>query len=200
MPQMRQAPEAPTERDRDRTERRNAARFDLPAVFPGIEARLRLEREAAGVKVLIVAHPDDEVLWFNPAEFDQIVIVYGDRPDKAQAGEQRRHALRIHPLREKILHLDYPESGMGHPRVTSPTTEQHKRHMENYERLCRFLEGLKADSVRTHEPHGEYGNREHVLVHDACMSTLTCPVNGKDPNEYRKIKKAYVDSGAWTWY
>ena len=146
------------------------------------------------MKVLIVAHPDDEIIWFNPAEFDRIVIVFGDFGD-GRSGDGRRKALKEHPLADKILHLNLKESNYWRD------GKKIAEHKENYSRLVRFLKSLEsADEVVTHDANGEYGHADHILVHRACMMTLDCSVNGKDPALYRKIRKVYEDSGCWTWH
>jgi LmbE family N-acetylglucosaminyl deacetylase len=145
------------------------------------------------MKALVVAHPDDEILWFNPAEFDLIVIVFGDFGD-GRSGTGRRAAIENHPLKERILHLNLTESNFWRdPR-------QAQKHEENFEKLCWFLKTLAADEVTTHNAMGEYQHADHILVHNACMATLNCPVNGKDPDLYRRVKKVYQDAGCWTWY
>jgi len=145
------------------------------------------------MKVLIVAHPDDEIIWFNPEPFDRIVIVFGDFGD-GRSGDGRRKALKGHPLRDKITHLDLTESNYW--RDKSKKAECGK----NADDLRAFLETLEADEVVTHDANGEYGHADHIMVHGVCMMTLNCPVNGKDPVLYRRIRKAYLDNGAWTWH
>ncbi|GAG99008.1 unnamed protein product, partial [marine sediment metagenome] len=34
------------------------------------------------MKILIVAHLDDELLWFNPQSFDKIIVAFLGRADK----------------------------------------------------------------------------------------------------------------------
>lgn len=148
------------------------------------------------MKVLIVAHPDDEILWFAAEEFDRIVICFGGRPDKPEQGERRRLAISKHPLRDRITFLDMLESGF----TPNGDAVSQARHAENYTRLCAFLADLQADEVTTHNALGEYRHWDHILIHNACMATLKCRVNGKDPELYRQIKAAYVETGCWTWY
>ena len=148
------------------------------------------------MKVLIVAHPDDEILWFNPEEFDRIVIVFLGRLDKKEQGEGRRRALEAHPLKDKIECLGLTES--GHWRDKSVAAME--RHQHNRVLLERWLHTVDADEVTTHDAKGEYQHLDHVLVHNACMEILKCKVNGKDPVLYRKIRQVYVDNNCWTWY
>jgi hypothetical protein len=149
------------------------------------------------VKYLIVAHPDDEILWFNPEEYDRIVIVFLGRLDIPSQTEARRRALEQHPLRDRIVNLGLVESGM----LRDKSPEAHCRHDGNLRLLCEKMKELeRVGSVTTHNAMGEYQHPDHVLVHNACMQVFDCPVNGKDPQMYRSIRKAYKDHGCWTWY
>ena len=145
------------------------------------------------MRVLICAHPDDEVLWFAPEKFDRIIIVFGDFGD-GRSGDGRRKALREHPLASRITHLDLKQSNYWRDKTKKA------EHEANYQKLCGLLRTLKADEVTTHNAMGEYQHADHILVHNACMASLSCSVNGKDPELYRKIKEVYVGNGCWTWY
>lgn len=149
------------------------------------------------MRVLVVAHPDDEVIWFDdPDKYDRIIIVFGDFGDErgAEWGNRRRKALAKHPLQDRITHLDIRESNYWRDK------EKAEDHTENYNTVCAFLRTLEADEVTTHDANGEYGHSDHILVHKACMMTLNCPVNGRDPKLYRAIRKVYKDAQCWTWY
>ncbi len=63
------------------------------------------------MNVLVVAHPDDEILWFTPQSFDLIVIAFLARHDKPYAKHCREMALAEHPFKEKIISLHIDESG-----------------------------------------------------------------------------------------
>jgi LmbE family N-acetylglucosaminyl deacetylase len=146
------------------------------------------------MKVLVVAHPDDEVLWFNPAEFDKIVVVFCGRTDKPAQGEARRKAMAEHPMADRITCLGLTESNYWRDKTRKTA------HDSNYRELCKILAGLQANDVTTHDALGEYQHADHILVHNACMAVLNCPVNGKDPEIYRKARAAYERNGCWTWY
>jgi LmbE family N-acetylglucosaminyl deacetylase len=143
----------------------------------------------------IVAHPDDECIWFNPEEYDKIVIVFTDRSDVEGFGAKRKQALEEHPLKEKIVTLDLVESNYWRD-VTKI-----KDFEDNYHELCEWLEDniKEEDTITTHDANGEYGHLDHNLVHTACMNTVDVPVNNKDPKLYREIRDCYVCNGVWTW-
>jgi len=146
------------------------------------------------VKCLIVAHPDDEILWFNPEEYDQIIIVFLGRKDKPEQEAARLQAIKEHPLADRITCLGLTESNFWRDK------SQTDHHNRNYRDLCKYLQDIKAESVTTHNAAGEYEHADHILVHNACMATLNCPVNGKNPDIYRKAKAVYERNGCWTWY
>lgn len=151
------------------------------------------------MRVLVACHPDDESIWFAPEKYDQIVIVFGDFGDHrgSVSGDKRRAALAEHPLKDRIVHLNLPES---HYTWDRNNLERKLKYEQNYKDLCEFLKTLEADEVTTHAANGEYDNLDHVLVHYACMDTLDCPVNGADPKINRAIKDVYKKHGCWTWY
>ena len=145
------------------------------------------------MRVLIVAHPDDEAIWFAPETFDKIIIVFGDFGD-GRSGDGRRKAVAEHPLADRITHLNLTESDFWRDAT------KRAQHENNYSKLCLYLHGLEADEVVTHNAMGEYQHADHLLVHKACMAVLNCPVNGKDPVLYRAIRRVYEKHGCWTWH
>lgn len=62
--------------------------------------------------VIVGAHPDDELLWFNSIvrDVDEIIIVYCDFWAQPEIGEARRRALAEYP-RGNVSCLDVQESG-----------------------------------------------------------------------------------------
>lgn len=150
------------------------------------------------MKILVTAHPDDEVIFFNPNNYDKIYVVFGDFGDhRGKAyGDKRRAALKELPYADKIIHIDLPES---HYTWDQGNAERRMDYENNYRDLCEYLKNVKADEVTTHESWGEYGNLDHTLVHHACLAVFDCPVNGMDPKTYRKAKQIYKKYGVWTW-
>lgn len=144
------------------------------------------------MKILVVAHPDDEVLWFNPEEFDHIYITFLARNDR-DILEKRQEALAEHPLKDKITCFGLTESNFW--RDSSKKHEYDK----GFRILIDKLKNIEADEVWTHNVNGEYGHSDHILVHNACMEAFNCPVNGKNPEMFRKIRQVYLDNECWTW-
>jgi len=63
------------------------------------------------MKALIVAHPDDEIIWFSPQSFDLIIIAFLARHDRPYARYCRELAIAEHPLKDRITLLNIEESG-----------------------------------------------------------------------------------------
>lgn len=134
-----------------------------------------------GFTALVVAHPDDEVLWLSAviSAADRIVLSFGDLFERPRDSAARRAAAGALPL-GGLVRLDLPESGVktvvdwAHPQPT-PTgvaiTEAgaRARYEANYPRLLTGLRGALAGAreVYTHNPWGEYGHAEHVQVYRA---------------------------------
>lgn len=77
--------------------------------------------------LIIAAHPDDELLWFNAIlkDIDEVLLVYGPFWAKPELGTQRAAALAEHP-HPRISSLDLPESGAyGCANWLAPTESPH---------------------------------------------------------------------------
>jgi hypothetical protein len=131
--------------------------------------------------VLVVAHPDDEVLWFSSVlgKVARIIIAYEACDDLPGLGESRRAASNSYPLpnalflrRPEPCSLNYvdwfnPEPtdyGVALNRSTSPEPE--RRYRSAYDALRDELATLLGgvSDVFTHNPWGEYGHPDHVQV------------------------------------
>ncbi len=165
------------------------------------------------MKILVVAHPDDEVIWFNPKDFDKIVLCFMDRFDNYRVFMGRRKVLGQHPLKDKIVSLGITESGYQ----TNKSLKNRESHQNNYKKIVELLKDQLKDAteVWTHNSWGEYGHSEHIMVQEAVKEVATCPVyaldgyiphTGKERIEvdidldlYKQIKSIYEKYGAWTW-
>ena len=152
-------------------------------------------------------------MWFNPQEFDKIIICFLARGDKPQVTTGRMKMLEIHPLKHKIICLNLFESNY---RVKK---ENYAEHHFNYITLQKKLLELNLNptEIYTHNPWGEYGHPDHILVHQAVVATfglksdIYC-FDGIEPTTpllleerkidlafYNKVKKLYQDNNCWTW-
>ncbi len=135
--------------------------------------------------ILVVAHPDDEILWFSSilADVDHVVLCYLGELVNPAFGNQRRQILVDYPLQHKMSCLELVSLGLSRPQNflnpkfsqygidfaddqgVEETFKQHYR--ENYQLLRKQLVGMLAgyQNVFTHNPWGEYGHEEHVQVY-----------------------------------
>lgn len=129
-------------------------------------------------RVVVAAHPDDEILWMSSAlrEADKVVLCYGapfGKPEKAIARARAVAALGL----PNLVNLAIPESGTRllveweDARMT-PTgmaindAAGQARYDANFATLLERLRPLLAgvDEVFTHNPWGEYGHPEHIQL------------------------------------
>ena len=152
------------------------------------------------MKLLVCAHPDDEVLWFNPSDFQWIIIVFGNFGDErgSDGGDRRRKAISEHPLVDKIVHFNITESNFTRDKKKESVYKLNQKVIED--ELKEFVEKNEVTEVTTHNGYGEYGHLEHIQLFYAGMNSFDCPVNGKDPKIFRATKRIYGKYGVWTWY
>ena len=128
--------------------------------------------------VLIVAHPDDEILWFGSViqRIDRIVICFLHDPDNESLADARSKVLQEHPFSDHIECLGLTETqSFGradwiHPVETCAGLAVEGGHTQYAERAVELEEALQphvenAKNIFTHNPWGEYGHEEHVMVH-----------------------------------
>lgn len=141
---------------------------------------------------LVVAHPDDEILWFSSvlAVVDKIIFCFNDVPSRPKLSRGRSAVVSKYPF-PNLVSLDLNESEVydsarwPEPRISnyglaisnraSKTSKlQYHRNYGKLEQL--LLEELKEfENVYTHNPWGEYGNEEHVQVFravDSCRNLI----------------------------
>ena len=129
--------------------------------------------------ILVVAHLDDEVLWFSSIldKVDQIVVCYLGVKSHPEWTDGRKKSLMSHPLSNlTCLGLDESEVFEG-PDWENPVVTEHgmaiqkkqfsdEVYKQNFKTLKERLESKLAgyQNVFTHNPWGEYGHVEHVQV------------------------------------
>ncbi|HHL44942.1 MAG TPA: hypothetical protein ENJ24_00065 [Gammaproteobacteria bacterium] len=132
--------------------------------------------------ILVVAHPDDEILWFSSImkQMDEILFCFCDYPSLPALGNARKKVLAEYPL-DNISNLDIEESGSFSGADWNTPTEspsgmaitQGRRIKLRYRKNFNILEKLLAEKLRdydnvfTHNPWGEYGHEDHVQVYRA---------------------------------
>jgi hypothetical protein len=128
---------------------------------------------------LVVAHPDDEALWFSSIlnRVWKIIICYRGNAKNPTVAEARRLSLAGHPLAERIVDLALEEglsidrADWSNPEETedglalrdpSSAAAYAKQAAAMRRLLPAELEG--ATAVFTHNPWGEYGHEDHIQV------------------------------------
>jgi len=133
---------------------------------------------------IVVAHPDDEILWFSSIvrHVSLILVCFEGNPSRPKMGEGRRAAIEQIPL-PRFVSLGMDEADVyDQARWPSPDTAPEglrlakaadalaiRRYRQNFPRLRDDLRQRLAgfDTVFTHNPWGEYGHEEHVQVYRA---------------------------------
>ncbi|WP_411035888.1 hypothetical protein [Shinella sp. BYT-45] len=126
--------------------------------------------------IVVVAHPDDEILWASSllSGAKKIVLCYGDSPSSAKVSQGRRALLQDFPLKSAVS-LNITESNVyqmadwrrpvetAYGIACGRNTDEYAR---NFHLLTEALQGHveEGDLVVTHNPWGEYGHEEHVQV------------------------------------
>jgi hypothetical protein len=131
--------------------------------------------------VIIMAHPDDEILWASSilAAAKKVVLCFTDSADAAVT-RGRAALLKEFPL-TSVVSLNLPESrcflttDWDHPIETEYGIQcgrDREGYARNFARLSAAIEQhvSAGDVVVTHNPWGEYGHEEHVQVYRAVAS------------------------------
>ncbi len=139
---------------------------------------------------LVVAHPDDEILWFSSVidEVASVHICYLDVPGREDWTQGRRLAQERFPLpNARFVGLtesvafqcaDWADPQSSDHGLQLSRTDRAlpgfdgERYANNFLTLQQYLrETLEpGQTVLTHNPWGEYGHEEHVQVYRAVKS------------------------------
>jgi LmbE family N-acetylglucosaminyl deacetylase len=134
---------------------------------------------------VVVAHPDDEVLWFSSlvAKVGRIVMCYGPSPKVAERGEQRRRVVRAYPY-NSVRFLDIPEPATWRGRSLGSVESELARDAQEDPALRNALISGLGEVLRdipivfVHNPWGEYGHDDHRRLY-AAVSALQQQLNFK---------------------
>ncbi|WP_428648027.1 hypothetical protein [Roseibium sp.] len=126
--------------------------------------------------VIVMAHPDDEVLWASSilATARKVILCYDEAPHDAQTTEGRRTVFDDFPVKTavslKITESHCYDTIHWRQPVETIYGVQCGRNKDvyenNFEPLVQALDQHlnDGDLVVTHNPWGEYGHEEHVQV------------------------------------
>jgi hypothetical protein len=132
--------------------------------------------------VLVFAHPDDEVLWASSMlmKADKVITCFSDSFDDIELSNARRKAIKSYPL-DNFINLGLKETGVfKSSNWRNPVDTEHgvlcTRNYQNYTKAfdtikLKLLSLISKDqTIITHNPWGEYGHEEHVLVYKVVQS------------------------------
>jgi len=135
-------------------------------------------------KAIVVAHPDDEILFFSSIieTVDKIIVCFGPSSSK-KVTDGRKLLQSRYPLKN-IEWLNVQESNdllanWNNPKLTNFgifVTRNKNEYEKNFRYLAEFFKKKLAeyDVVYTHNPWGEYGHEEHISVFKAvCSATAS---------------------------
>lgn len=133
--------------------------------------------------VIVVAHPDDEVLWFASIvqSVGAVIVAFQDYAAVPGLGSRRAAAMAELPYR-RLICLGIDEAGSFGPAnwndpvetefglaldAAAETVPARQRYQQNFATLRTRLRELlpRGATVFTHNPWGEYGHEDHVQVH-----------------------------------
>ena len=135
--------------------------------------------------VLVVAHPDDEILWFSSIldHCKRVLVCFGPSATSAESWDAGRAAvMESYPLaKAKFLKLRQSNAFEGanwnRPREADSGLHLRRRRARGpYQRNARELRRILEEELNqenlviTHNPWGEYGNEEHVQVFRILMA------------------------------
>ncbi|KHF25082.1 LmbE-like protein [Solemya velum gill symbiont] len=168
--------------------------------------------------ICVVAHPDDEVLWFASIlkEVDKVIFVFNDCVDAPGIGNKRTHAVGQLPYDNVTLAI--PEAGTydpmhwRHPKLSefglyldrdAASRETLRLYERNYHSIKTQLESLIPEKsiVYTHNPWGEYGHADHVQVYRALSDIrdslqLTLRVSPYISEQAEPLAQLYTESSS----
>lgn len=134
---------------------------------------------SAGRSLLVVAHPDDEILWFASVlgQVTTTVVCFLDYGPQPGLGQGRRRALEALPLdglrclglseADSLDRADWCRPRLEPAGLRLPPGHVRERYRANAARLARHLPALVEgyDVIFGHNPWGEYGHEDHVQLH-----------------------------------
>ena len=161
---------------------------------------------------IVMAHPDDEVIFGWPVlkETNKILICSSDLDNPKRMWCKNRKIALMEVCSE--LGIKYECLNYNSEFYRLPTRD------ETLKRMANDIQRRVGDKVFTHNPWGEYGHIDHIIINqivpghcsDILIDSNWLPVRrhglGRlikkaewDEAIYQKLKKIYVRHGCWTW-
>jgi len=133
------------------------------------------------MRAIVVAHPDDEVLWFGSEIFTaNLVLICFGKPANSNTHERLTMLMEMYPLCT-VKFLPFSPGNLLNSSnwqciddnlIGLKLSKEHSIKIGNiYNNLVEALreELGNYDEIFTHNPWGEYGHEEHIIVSKAVM-------------------------------
>ena len=126
---------------------------------------------------IVVAHPDDEILWASSIleNAEKIIICFNNLPSNPKLSSSRSKLQLKYPL-QNIYFLNIDEASINSQKVNYEKKYETiygikgKKNQLEYEKSFLELKNslvnhlLNIDIIYTHSPWGEYGNVDHIQI------------------------------------
>lgn len=133
---------------------------------------------------IIVAHPDDEILFFNSIVnlAQKIIICFEGSINNDVSAGRKKLALHYPYKNIEILSLTeanvYDGLSFSQRKISREgisVQEDAVEYIKNFDKLITKLRGVlkKGEVIFTHNPWGEYGHPEHIQVFTAVQSLIS---------------------------
>ena len=119
----------------------------------------------ASTKLMIVAHPDDEILWGGAhlIEDNYLVVCITCGPVKERVNEFIKV---MGETNDKYIMLGYPDKTNGE----RDTWDDHRENIAND--IKEILNLRDWETIVTHNPDGEYGHQHHIMTNRIVTSVV----------------------------
>jgi LmbE family N-acetylglucosaminyl deacetylase len=155
-----------------------------------VARKLKTTHRTPQNSILVVAHPDDEILWFSSVlqHVNTVILVFQDYFRQPALGSRRAKAVAELPYRVHTLQLaesgSYRQANWSRPIISSyglelndPAVESDiaAHYRRNFNAILHELDKHLEQNmtVYTHNPWGEYGHEDHVQVFRAVQQLIS---------------------------
>ena len=137
--------------------------WDLLGINKGLKQK-ELEEYQDDINLMIVAHPDDEILWGSKELIEKkyLVVCITCGKDKTREHEIEE-VLKL--TGDDLISLGYTDKFLGHK---SKWVTQHKKIEKDIKKIINMK---KWTNIVTHNEDGEYGHIHHKKIHNMVAST-----------------------------
>ena len=133
-----------------------------------------------GSVTIVMAHPDDEILWGWPVFFDKtldrkLLMCSSDakNPERAWCSHRKNPMIKLCELYDvEVECVDYNSSFYKTPSRYAPPPHLADVCYDIADRISK----IETDYIMTHNPVGEYGHFDHRLLFNLCLENSKVPI------------------------